>query len=279
VAAAAVVAIIAVPAVVNPSLERVTNTLPYAHSPIARQPVEDLVRGIREHRDRLSDDTMLLSRGNVGFDGLAEATAVFLADEGIDLRMSRMSLHFVDDERLVDRATVDAGVLIVSDYGTGVDDPPGELIAEARVLGDLDTEAYDALVAAVGESEGVAFGPDVADTFPDVPAEVFTQLEEDPARVDVEGLFTTLPRAGLVQLSDVLAAVTMRERPERSLLDPTVRRVVDEYPVLAPDLDQDLVDRLIASLPEGWDGRTPLRIQAYLLDRAEVLAFASPLEL
>jgi hypothetical protein len=279
VAATAVVAVIAVPAVVNPSLDRITNTLPYAHSPIARQPVEDLVRGIREHRDELGDDTILLSRGNVGFDGLAEATAVFLADEGVDLRMSRMSLHFVDDERLADRDTVDAGVLIVSDYGTGVGDPPGELIAEARVLGDLDTEAYDALVAAVNEAERPGFGPDVADAFPDVPAEVFTQLEEDPTGVDIEELLTTLPPEGVDQLADVLAAMNMREQPERSLLDPNVMRVLDEYPVLAPDLDQDLVDRLVTSLPEGWDGSTPLRILAYLLDREEVLAFASPVEL
>ena len=268
-----------VPAAVNPSLDRRSNTLPAAHSPIERGPVVELVDEIVENTDGLTPDTLLMSRGGLAFDGIAEGVAVLLDERGVALAQSDQHIHFVDDEHLTHRPDVDGGLMIVVDYGTGDYEPPGELVAEAEVEEGFDGRAYRRLRDALADAGGVSFGPGVEDEFPDVPPELFALVESGEPPDDPEATFDRLGPEGLEQFSQLARAASLAETPAKALLDPTVLQTIIDRPVLAPHLDTADVQRLLDTLPEGWDGTTPLRLAAYRLDRAEVLDSAYPTEL
>jgi hypothetical protein len=267
---------VVVPAVVNPSLDRVSNTFPAAHSPIERGPVDELVDEIVENTDGLTRDTLLMSRGGLGFDGIAEGVAVLLDERGVEVAQSSRHVYFVDDEHLTRDAEVDGGLMIVVDYGTGDFEPPGELVAEADVEEGFDGRSYRRLREALAEAGGVAFGPGVEDEFPDVPAELFALVEDGVPVADPDATFARLTPDAVGQFTELARAGTLATDPARALFDPTILRTVIDHPVLAPHLDTGDLRSLLDTLPEGWDGSTPLRLAAYRLDRAEVLAHAYP---
>jgi hypothetical protein len=284
VAALALVAL-AGPALANPSIDRRSNTLAAAYSPVERSVIAEVVGEVAAHRDELPDDTVMLSRGGIFFEGLPESAAVLLADEGIDLRMSNLHLFFVDDERLTSRDTVDAGVLIVVETPGMRFDPPGELIGEANIVSGFDGEAYDDLVADAEEyhdaaqGEPIEVGPEVREAFPDIPAEVFDYAAAPAGTVDPEEVFDRIPPESVDDVVTLARLLDVAKRPGSALTDRAVLEDIIDHPEVVPYLDPDMARRLLRSLPDEWRANQPLRIQAYLLDREEVLATASRREL
>jgi hypothetical protein len=122
----ALVAII-VPAALNPALDRSTNTLDGTHALWDNQAFDQLTDTILAHRNELGPQTVLLGGGSRGM-------AFALADRGLDVLHPRYSRGFVDDARLVDRASVD-GALVLQPVvrGGGGKMPPGKLLTEVQL--------------------------------------------------------------------------------------------------------------------------------------------------
>ncbi len=120
----AVVAI-ALPSAVNPGLDRRTNTAPAAYSPLDHSTVVELADGVEAHADQLGAHTLLVSRHEPAFADIDAALSFELAQRGIDVQHPLADRFFVHDERLVDRALVDGGVVLVVEGLHPADAPPG----------------------------------------------------------------------------------------------------------------------------------------------------------
>jgi hypothetical protein len=129
-----------VPALVNPSLTRQSNTLLRAADPVPRQAIDrlaDTVAADLGHGDGhaghgpvvvfSTDDGPLNS-------GLREAMALALTTRGLDIVFPRDAVEFVDADRLAHRATVRSGLVLVP---APTDDPvPGRRVADVRTSSD-----------------------------------------------------------------------------------------------------------------------------------------------
>jgi hypothetical protein len=245
---------IVVPAAVNPHLDRNSNTLMDAYSPVQRGYLDGLVDQVLAERDRIDGPVVLLERGQRSwFTGLREALAVALEDRGFVVVNPPIPGQGVHPDRLVDRATVQRGlVLVVDEVATGDVaaelDVPGELIAEVTPDEEFDREAFDDLVGQASGGE-VVFGADA-------------QQALDRMAPDRAELF-----AAALSFLPANAAST--------LLDRETLQFLRDHALEAPRLDPGLIDRVLDSLPP--DDHPRMRV--YLQDRDEVLAFADAAEL
>ena len=129
---------IIVPSAVNPALDRSTNTLEGTHALWDNQAFDRLTDTILAHRERAGPQTVLLGGGS-------RAMAFALADRGLDVLHPRYSRGFVDDDRLVDRATVDNALVLqpVTRQGGGKT-PPGKLLTEVELEPGANANGSDA---------------------------------------------------------------------------------------------------------------------------------------
>jgi hypothetical protein len=268
---------VAVPAVVNPSLDRRSNTMAAAYSPIDRDIAERAADEVVAHRDELDGEVALLGRG-VSFEGIPEALGLMLTERGVPVHLTSQFVHYVDDERLADRRTADAGLLVVVDDGSIGSGPAGELIADVPIVEGFDREAFDRLVAQADAAEGMRFGADVEEALAVVPGDILAAVEAHDLDVAMDELFRRSPDDVDDALKMAFLVSNLADDPTVPLLDRDVLDFLVEHPVEQPRLDPDLVRRLRDSLPEGWSNG-PLQLEVYLLDREELLDSAFPAEL
>lgn len=252
--------VIVVPAVVNPSLDRPTNTLRSAYAPVTRQALDEIGDAVAAERGRIEGPVLVTSRGQDAFVGIRQAVALELDERGFDVVHPMPDRSFVHGDHLVDAATVGSGIVVVLDeptFGdmaeaTGV---PGEPLVDVGRSEGIDRAAYDELVEVGEAADEVVFGPE---------AEALLASYDNPAQADMV--------AGLLRS---FAGPTAKDR----LREPESLRLLLEAPLLEPDFDPELVRRLLDSIPGEESGDEyrdrPWRLRIYLLDRTQLLDFAS----
>jgi hypothetical protein len=251
---AAVVAI-AVPSLVNPSLDRSTNTLFAAYSPVERQVIDQIADGVMRHEDELGDATVLVGVGDDLFIGISQALSLALTDRGLPVLHPFTERGFVDHERLAKRGSVDGALVVVVE---SFDEPEHIMatlpllegkdpIAEFDPSAEIDQEAFEALV-------------DQAQAVSEV--HVGAGAEAAMARM------TPLPAAAfaftLPKLITDEATTLFRRRDVLELLR--------DHPLDQPRLDAGLIDRVLDTLPPST---RKYHVRVYELDRAETLQFVA----
>lgn len=133
----AALAAAAVPSLVNPGLDRWSNTLQAAYTPFERQVLDEFAGQVMRQRDRLDGDVLLVAREPAFRAGLDPAVTLELEQRGLTLRQPGYQGAFVADARLIDRTEVDQGLVLVLDteYYFGRPEAPagGDLIADVEL--------------------------------------------------------------------------------------------------------------------------------------------------
>jgi hypothetical protein len=243
-----------VPPVVNPSLSRPSNTIFAAGAPVDRRDMEELADEILDHRAALGGPTVVLERGDTNYEWLAPGLGLELIERGVDARFSEWfeQRQFIHADRSADRSTVRSGLVIVLGDGI-VDDPhdvPGELVAEVTTYRFAEDD-YEALVRQAEAADTVRLGDDMESALAEF---------GEPGAILREAL-SGLPDHAPDVLRDRLTLEALRD-----------------HPLEEPRLDPARLDRVARSLQADTGGRG-YRLRAYLLDRAELLAYAAPDEL
>ena len=245
----AVVAI-ALPSLVNPTLDRPSNRISSAHVTLDRDIVEYLADAVSAHAGELGDHPLLIQRNVPTFELYGETLAFELVERGIDLRFPLTSRFFVHDDRLVDRDKLDGGLVLVVDEEMPSDITDGELVATADLASGFDVDSYRVLVAQAREGDEVRLGASAAETL--------SSDEELLAGVVLEGVL---------------------DNPEESLLRPDVLGFLADHPEIdEPALDPELVTRVLDSIEasEGdWRPSRPTGLRLFLVDREQMLGVAT----
>lgn len=251
--------VIVVPAVVNPSLDRPTNTLRTAYAPVTRQMLDEIGDAVAAEKGRIDGPVLVTSRGQDAFVGIRQAVALELDERGLDVVHPTHDRSFVHPDRLVDEDTVASGIVVVLDDPTSGDmaaatGVPGELLIDVGKWEGTDQEAYEELLATAEAADEVRFS---------AKAEAMLAGFDNPTQVDM--------------IETVLRSFVGPTAEER-LSDPASLRLLLDAPLLEPDFDPAVVRRLLASFPgESTDNYRdePWRLRIYLLDRREVVDYAS----
>jgi hypothetical protein len=246
---------IAAPTVANSLLDRTTDTAAAANAYIDPDVVDHLADGAHAQADRLGDHPLLIAREVPPFHMYADTLAFALVERGIDIRFPLGARHFVHEDRLVERDEVDGGlVLVVDDEMPGPTPAGGELVAEAALPTGLDLDAYRSLVEAVTSTDEVVLG-----------ATVEGRLSDDEQALATSALVAAL------------------DDSEAGMLRPDVVGFLADHPDLEqPALDGGQVDRLhrsLAGLDDDWRPGRTTGLRLYLVDREEMLRFATGSEL
>jgi hypothetical protein len=259
-----VLLLVIVPAAINPSLDRNSNTLRAAYSPVTRNRLEQLGDAVMAERDRLDGPVLVLARGKDTFVGVEPGVALELADRGLDVVYPRTMRTFVHDDHLAHRSTVKAGIVVVLDNPINGDtaaaiNMPGELLIDVGRPEGFDSEALDELVAAAEAADEVRLRPETEQMIEDYP---------DP---NAEAIF----RGYL----DSFVGPGARE----SLTNPdSLRFLLDTLPI-EPAFDEATIRRVLESLPDQDAntkyGEKEWRLRIYLLDQEEVRKFAGEWEI
>lgn len=250
------IALVVVPAAIDPTLERRTNTLLAAYAPVEKDTIEEMGRTVMESRDELDGPVVLVSRGEGGYVGLREAVALDLQVRGLDIRHPRGAQSFVHDNHLADRDTLQAGLVLVVDKKwqndvAAANEIPGELLVDVDSRGEIDFAAFEALVAQGEAVDEVVLGPEVEKLVDDMA----TQDERTIVREHLRGF------AG--------------ERARQQLSARANLEFLLDTPLAQPDYDPDLIRRVLETMPDdpldaaADDPQWRLRI--YRLDRDEFL--------
>jgi hypothetical protein len=243
---------IVVPSAVNPQIDRRSNTLMDAYSPVERGYLDRLVDQVLDERDQIDGPVVLLERGQRSwFNGLREALAVELEDRGFVVQHPPFLQLGIHHDRLAHRDTVRSGLVLVVDEVVTGDvaaelDVPGRLIAEVTPDRSFDREAFDELVDQATTGETV-------------------EISADGQRA-IDGMSSD--RSALFQAS----LSFLPAHAEEALIDRETLEFLRDHPLDAPRLDPDLVDRVLDSLPSAEQPR----LRVFLLDRDEIRAFARP---
>jgi hypothetical protein len=254
VASVAVLAV-AAPSVVNPHLDRATNEPRTAGAPLDPNVVDELVDAVSAEGEAIGPHPLVLTRNSPQFAMYGATLSFALIEHGVDVRFPLADRFFVHDSRLVDRDDLTTALLFVVDDELESPTPPGDLIADVGVDTGLAVDDYRALVAAAEAADGgVVLGDELA--------------------------------AGLTADQRVLAAASLDgllDDPEAALLNPDVLQFLADNPrAVSPALDPERAARVLASI-EGratpWRPGTPTGIRLFLLDRADILATATPGEI
>jgi hypothetical protein len=245
----AVVAV-AVPSLVNPALDRRTNTPEAAAAYLDPAVVDRLADGVVAHADDLGEHPLLIARNVPLYLMYRDTLSVALIERGIDVRFPLSSRFFVHDDHLVDRDELEGGLVLVVDDELAAEAPDGELVARADLSTGLDVEAYRALVDAARSADELDLG---------------AELTADLTAAE-QALATTV-------LTGVL------DDPGPGLLRTDVLTFLAEHPALAqPALDPGLAADVLASLDaldDGWRPGTATGLRLYAVDRDEMLDVAT----
>jgi hypothetical protein len=131
------VALVAVPALVNPHLDRWSSSSYAAYDPFDDEVLDDLVDEVLAGTRDIEGQTVLTPRTPAFAAGIDSALNLALSERGLDLRYPRYQGLFVDEEWLADPDEVENGLVLVLDspvYGIDPEPPPpGEEIATVEV--------------------------------------------------------------------------------------------------------------------------------------------------
>jgi len=241
-----------VPALANPHLDRPSSTSRLGHAAEA-ETIDPLADAVVDHRPAIDTPTLLVARNLRAFSGLRDALMFALAERGVDVVAALPFEGFVHDAHLVDPETVRSGLVLVADTANATPPTPGTLLAEVETVPGYDAEAMDALVRQASTGGPVTLGPDATRALGAI---------DDPFR-----------HAFLSDVFDKLA-----DEPRR-LMDASVLKFLRDHPIESPRLAPKLIDRVLASVPTGWDAQTVLGLRLYLLNRGELLAIVAPDEM
>lgn len=229
--ALAMVAIV-VPTLVNPSIDRLTNTLPAAGSSYPRDVWTSLIdQAVDAGLDDIDGKLVIVHKGGLMFDGTEEALTLGLMERGYDMAFPGKARDFVANEHLAQPGDVGAVLLLITE---GVDGPPaglpeGREIARTPTTAGLDIDAYRQVVEAAeaGDADSIVAGPGLERLLESKPAEERRLIE--------------------AQVRELLRA------PDRSFLQPDVVDFFLDHPTVDPALDPEALRRLADSL----DGAEP----------------------
>jgi hypothetical protein len=280
-AMAAALAAIVVVAVVNPGLDRRSNTMAAAYSPIDRPVIDALADEVVAARDGLADRPLLIVREAgtaAAYTGFGEALSVALEERGLRVSQPRHNRTYVHDDRLGSHDDVQDGLVLVATDGTGEpDDVPGVPIARVDIIEGFDREAYDRLVADVTDD---VIGPRAAALFDRLPDGVADRaLHGEITTAEGDQLLFELDAEGLRQFAEANRLSELAESPRTGLLWASNLQLIEAHPEVAPALDQDLVTRLRTSLPAGHEPSDLFSLSVHRLDRGELLELVRPAEL
>jgi hypothetical protein len=248
--AALAVLAVAVPSLVNPSLDRYTNTLDAAYSPVERSTIDQLADAVMAHRDQLGHSTVVVAQGDDLFVGVAQGLSLELAERGFPTLHTIYEREFVHKQRWAHRRSVDGGLFLVVeqwDQPEQVVDSTALLatkrpIAEVDPFDQVDKDALDRLVA---EAHSVST------------PRVGKEAEAAIKSVDqVTGAYYVF---AISRLTTADAGWTLRSRALLELLR--------DHPIESPHLDRHLIQRVLDTLPTE---RERFHIRVYALDRAEI---------
>jgi hypothetical protein len=134
--------------IVSTTIHRWPNTLLAAYSPYERSVLDQVTDQVMDHRSEFDDgEVVLIARGEAWHVGIHEALAFEMNLRGVAPKHPRYDGIFVAGERLVDRDTVEAGLVMVLDTADGSRTntrekalPPdgAELIADVAIPKDSD---------------------------------------------------------------------------------------------------------------------------------------------
>jgi hypothetical protein len=244
---------IVVPSAANPRIDRRSNTLMDAYSPVERGYLDQLVDQVLAERDQIDGPVVLLERGQRSwFNGLREALAVELEDRGgLVVQHPRFLWMGIHHDRLADRDAVRSGLVLVVDEVVTGDvaaqvDVPGRVIAEVGPDRPFDREAFDELVDQATTRETVEIGADGQ--------RAIERMSSDRSELFRASLFFLPAHA------------------DEALVDRETLEFLRDHPLDAPRLDPDLIDRVLDSLPAAQQPR----LRVFLLDRDEIRDFARP---
>lgn len=238
--------------VLNPSLDRPTNNLGRMSAIYDRDTYESITDQVMEQEDLAGKAVMVLSTGDGMYDGNDLALSLSLKEAGQEIKYSRHYDTYVDHDHLAfTRDDVDAVVYVVVNRPR---DPErtllGERVASYEIWDGFDWETYETLLAqleAAGD-DGIELGPGMEAYVEGLDAESRTHVDRELARLD--------------------------ENPARALISRDTLAVLQDYPLVSPQLDADLLARLEDSLshhPLEGDGSTTLSMDAYLITDPEEL--------
>lgn len=270
---------VAAPAVINPSLDRPSNSVYALSIPIERTYLEDLASQVLEHRDRFEEPLAILPRGQGTFGSLAEGLGLQLAYEEVDVRFSTNWRHYVPDDRLIDADHRTGALLLLHDTDLEWEEPGvGELIADVFTVEDVDFSAYDDLVRQLSEADQYRFSPSLRAEFNSLPEEMVDAAEQGDLLATIEdGQVVQHPRLTnptAEQLEDfwVLGALNaLHDEPHQSLTNANVLDLLLEHPLEEPELDPELLEALKDSDLHETFSNQALRLRVYLLDHEELL--------
>lgn len=270
---------IAVPAVVNPSLDRPSNEIGALSTPIEREHIEELASQVLEHRDDLDEPLVILARGHSTFGSLAEALTLQLVYEDVDVRLPRSLRHYVPDGRLVDAGHDTGALLLVHDPDTEWQEVEvGELIADLFTLEDVTFPAFEELMGQLRETDEHRFGADLRAVFDSLPEPLIDAAErgelleavQDPELQREHGLAnpTDEQAEAFWSLSHLNA---LHHQPYQTLADPATVDLLLEHPLEEPALDPELLQRIKDADLDQVAANRSLRLRVYLLDHEELL--------
>jgi hypothetical protein len=246
-AAGVAVVVVVVPPLVNPTIDRWTNSSAGAASPIERRYIEQLADQVMEHRERFAGPMVLLARNQPALEGYDAALGLELDERGVSVQYVWMLRRVYHDDRIVDRDTVQSGLVLVLETPAVAERPPGELIGQVETTPDFAIDDYEYLVNQIESVGDVQLGP---------------KAEEQLSAAD------PLVAGMLQQSFDAL-----EDDPRSLLLDKATLAFLRDGGLAQPELDPERVQRVIDTLPTASGGVQRLRV--YLLDREELLGYAS----
>jgi hypothetical protein len=267
---------IVVPSLVNPTVDRPSNTPRAAYSPVDRGVIDELRAEVLDHRAEIGDEPLLVVKGGRELDGLNVALALQLDEHGFPVLFPGRDRWYVADERLGSPTDVDSVLVLVVDDGAAPDAPAGDLVAGAAVDG-FDAAAYDALVDQMDTSGGLELNASARQALGELPDEMIrAALTGDPqfAEGSAESL-AELSGDALAQFVDVarLAGLANDDTRPQALLDPGLLEFLHDHPLTQPTVDPELVARVADTLPDEWQTGDYLGLRVYRLDGDDYVAW------
>jgi hypothetical protein len=265
---------IALPALVNPNLDRPSNELNQFRAGFERRYVEELVSQILDEREAIDEPVVMLSTGAEGFMDAREPVTLYLLDEGVDAQLTSFARDFVADRRVARDDHDTSGLLIVHDYTPEWREvEAGTLIADVTTVDSFDSEAFDTARAKVEAVDTFTFGPEIE--------QVVEAAHDEWVRAAEEGRLAEISpdSAGEITMEEFVAFGILHKldmlhtNPAEALSDPDLLDLLLEHPMADPVLEPELLERLSASDDDTSRPTTsPLRLRVYLLAPHELEA-------
>lgn len=274
--------LIGVPALVNPTLDRHSNELYAFSATVERSYVEDLINQVMAHRDRFDEPIVLMHRGFRGFSSMRESLALYMVNEGVDVRFPLSARNYVADRRLVDPDHETGALLLVHDTSPDWEEVEvGELIADVLTVENLDSETFDTALDRLRSTGVYRFSPSLRQYFDDFPDEWLDAAERGELQAELEGRdaadfgLADPTEDQIERFWNLTGLDRLHQDPEHYLATPDLLDLLLEHPLEEPELDPDVLREIRESALGSLSPDRPLRLRVYLLDHDELAEIAA----